>query len=188
MHLAPLLIGPAYGTSALGHFNLATRVLETPINLVANVFSTVYFQHFNRKPAQQRFRTFWKAILALSLAFAPPLLVLSLAGDTIFAFVFGEQWTFSGELARWLAPLALFRILFISQSSFFAIHRRLGLDLAIAVALIVAQVTGFALGFFTHESILDSIFYSSLFLVIVYASALFLIQRILGKSPPPVNS
>jgi O-antigen/teichoic acid export membrane protein len=119
------------------------------VNLISN---TIFLTHYNKaselKKNGESYRPLMlstaKALMAFSgigaiiiVAFAP----------SLFAFVFGEEWRASGEMARWLAPLFVLNFS-ISPFSFTAIlenvqNKALGLNIIDVILKMSALYVGY---------------------------------------------
>jgi O-antigen/teichoic acid export membrane protein len=74
-------------------------------------------------------------------------LIIIAFAPALFAFVFGEEWRASGEMARWLAPLFILNFS-VSPFSFTAIlenvqNKALGLNIIDVVLKLSALYVGF---------------------------------------------
>ena len=111
--LPVLLVAAWFGAQATGQFSLAWRVLALPSLVLAAAAGSVFYQRFARlmdgpAPDAGAARTLmlrtWSAFLVLG---AVPALGLALAGQSIFAAVFGEAWREAGALASAMTWLLL---------------------------------------------------------------------------------
>src|SRR5690606_35706271 len=99
----------------------AQRILRTPLSMVSNSVSQVYYGEAPRLAlADPRglLALFNKTARRLLATAALPLLVVAVLGPWLFATVFGEQWTTAGVFGRLLVPYLLFQFAFapISQT------------------------------------------------------------------------
>jgi O-antigen/teichoic acid export membrane protein len=105
----PMMLAVAwFSASVAGPFSLTWRVLAVPVLMVASAAGTVFYERFARLAAQDRvaarallLRT-WRTFALIGLL---PTLALLLAGEPLFAFVFGADWRSAGWLAAVLAPM-----------------------------------------------------------------------------------
>jgi O-antigen/teichoic acid export membrane protein len=105
----PMLLAVAWFSAAVaGPFSLAWRVLAVPVLMVAGAAGTVFYERFARLAAQDPaaarmllLRT-WRVFALIGLL---PTLGLLLAGEPLFAWVFGAEWRSAGLLAAVLAPM-----------------------------------------------------------------------------------
>ena len=177
--IVALLFARFFTREQLGQYNLASRILEAPITLVANTFSTVYYQTISQRGASEQRRLFFHTLKFMSLLFSVPILALALAGPLLFSWIFGANWAIAGSLAQILGILTLFRLFFVSQSSLLLVQRKLNTDLWISVLLFASQVGGFALGYATFGTIYSCIFLISALGATVYIFGLYKIFTVL---------
>lgn len=95
-----------FGTTALGFYAFASRIIKTPLSIVAGSVTQVFYQKSSEKYASGLTvrPLVMKMVRNLSLGFAPIFAVLLFFGPPIFAFVFGDNWRIAGEFAQILAP------------------------------------------------------------------------------------
>ena len=100
------LIFAFFSSVVTGLYSFAYRILMAPMNFIGSSMAQVFYQkasetHRNGGDLRPLIR---KTMLASALIISPVLLLLLLAGPSLFAFVFGEEWRDAGAYARWLAP------------------------------------------------------------------------------------
>ena len=145
------MLNVCFGDSATGLYFMCWKIIQAPVNLISN---TIFLTHYNKaselKKNGESYRPLMlstaKALMAFSgigaiiiVAFAP----------SLFAFVFGEEWRASGEMARWLAPLFVLNFS-ISPFSFTAIlenvqNKALGLNIVDVILKMTALYVGYLL-------------------------------------------
>lgn len=113
-----ILIGLWYGSSEAGQFSLAWRVLVLPCSVIGVAIGQVFYQRFSFvwPDAQAAWSLLVRAWLALALIGILPMILILAAGEGIFSFIFGSNWTESGKMASILAPM-LFASLLHSPTS-----------------------------------------------------------------------
>jgi O-antigen/teichoic acid export membrane protein len=108
-----LLVSAWFGAQSAGQFSLAWRVLALPALMLATAAGSVFYQRFARTlddPVQDidsARRMMVRTWLAFMLLGALPAAVIMLAGEPLFALVFGDRWREAGVLAAAMAPLLL---------------------------------------------------------------------------------
>ena len=123
----PVFMLNAYaGPSVVGVYNLATRMLGLPIQLVGGAISTVFQQkatHDYNSAGTCR-PIFIKTFKSLSLIAIVPTLIIVFFGPDLFAMVFGEKWRESGEYARILMVMFSGRLIVSPLSYLFFIMNK----------------------------------------------------------------
>lgn len=102
--LALVLLAAWTGDAAAGYWALALRYLKAPATLIGGALSQSLYPHLLQTRTAEQARALVRKTMLLLAALAVPLAaVLWLAGPTLFAWAFGEQWAQTGVLARALA-------------------------------------------------------------------------------------
>jgi O-antigen/teichoic acid export membrane protein len=113
--------------STLGQYGMAARVLSAPVALVGVAVGQWYLQYSARElsaPAERLdlLTSTWRKLAWVGLI---PFAVFTVAGDGIFAGVFGEPWRQAGEFAMILAPILYMKFVSTPTSG---IYYQLGLQ------------------------------------------------------------
>ncbi len=93
-------------TSLFGSYDLSFKMLKIPLLLIGTAIGQVMFQKASEKFAnnEEIFPLVSKTVVVLFLVSVIPFSVVYIWGAPIFAFVFGEEWFFAGEIASVIAP------------------------------------------------------------------------------------
>lgn len=150
---APILIfATAYTGDEVGFLGLTQRTLAIPVALIGASLMQVYVgqlsQHLREgKASDALFLRLTKVLAVIGVGGA---CVLVLAGEPLFAFVFGERWATAGEYARILAPAIALQLVAVplSQTLILTGHTRLQVmwDIGRLVAVCGATVAAIAAG------------------------------------------
>lgn len=104
------LIGPAWA----GFYSLTDRVLRVPMRAVGNAVAKTFYSEFSSlirngrlEDARMLFLKTSGVLLGLS---AIPAIVLIVAGEQLFSFVFGSEWAMSGRIASILGLVMAFQL------------------------------------------------------------------------------
>ncbi len=90
----------------LGSYSFAFRVLKAPVGLIGNAIYQVFYQKAtealkNGQQIQPMVRRIYRNLFLIGF---PVFFLLFLFARPVFAFVFGEEWKISGEIAQILMP------------------------------------------------------------------------------------
>jgi len=110
------ILASYFGSEVVGLYAIAQKVLFTPMSMISNSVSQVFFQASARayeKGQQYLAKLTWDVFKYLLLLIIVPVLVLLFFAPPIFSFVFGKEWLVSGEFVQWMAPWLL--VMFISS-------------------------------------------------------------------------
>jgi len=167
------LIGMRHGALAAGLYALTQRVLSAPVSLIAasilEVFKRESVREFQEHGNCARaYRHTFKALMLLG---AGPALILLLFAPYLFAWVFGDNWRASGELAQLMAPLFLLNFVASPLSYVFFVAGRQKADLLWQVTLFAVTLGAFlAPGSIAQNVLWYVIGYSCLYLVYLHMS------------------
>ena len=100
------IISGFFGALATGLYGLTMRILQAPLSMIGNSFSIVFYKEVSEKISKKQkvSKLLITTIRTLSLISFPLFAVLMIAGPTLFAFVFGEEWRDAGQYARIMSP------------------------------------------------------------------------------------
>jgi O-antigen/teichoic acid export membrane protein len=104
-----LILSHLQGTTLVGQFVLAQRVLQQPINFLGQSLQQTYIRHLADLTHQNKdiFRPMLRASAFLLVPSAMLIIILFLFGHGLFSFAFGTNWAMAGTYAGWMAfPMA----------------------------------------------------------------------------------
>lgn len=100
-----LILAFFFDTSVVGFFSLSMSVLAAPAMLIGRSFGSVFYprivEAIHRKQNAKLLLS--KVMLLIVTTSVIPFLLIFLCGSSIFSFVFGEEWSASGDLASILS-------------------------------------------------------------------------------------
>jgi O-antigen/teichoic acid export membrane protein len=141
-----LMLSAFFGTSTVGLYAMAVRVLLLPADFLTASLRQVFFQRAAEAEAHgmDAFHLFRRASLILAGVVLLPVLVVFLVAPWLFGAVLGSQWREAGEYARWLVLWVAFLVVNVPASAMLQVKKRQKLLLYNAVGLIVARVLAVA--------------------------------------------
>ncbi|NYT64537.1 oligosaccharide flippase family protein [Alcaligenaceae bacterium] len=101
-----LILTKFYSSGITGIFSLTFRVLNMPTSIISSAITQVLFQkvvELSHTEPQKLKPFIIKMFLLLFIVYLPVVPILLIWGDTLFAFVFGEEWRQAGIYAGYLA-------------------------------------------------------------------------------------
>lgn len=109
MQLPVIMISTWFSESMAGQFSMAWRLMMLPMALIGAAVGQVFMQRFaglggNPQAARSLLRKTWMLLFFLG---APPLALVFLLGEPLFAALLGESWRDAGGLAVIMAPMIL---------------------------------------------------------------------------------
>ncbi len=168
------MLSKYFATESTGQFSLTFRVMNVPLSLVGVSVSQVLFQKvvelYNRDSPELRVFAI-KIFILLLLPMVPMILIFWFWGEEIFAFIFGSQWAFAGEIASVLCIAAAVRFAVSPLSMILAMDHNLKLGtlwqflylVTLTVTLLWAKqfdLMDFVSIFVAHEVVLYLIYFA----------------------------
>lgn len=94
------------GVAAAGYYAMMVRLVKAPASLIGGALSEVLLSTLaaDWRAGQSLRPRLGRSVWALAGLALPGMVLLMIAGPALFAWVLGEPWRVSGELARWFAP------------------------------------------------------------------------------------
>lgn len=156
--LPVILIGIYYGPVILGFYALILKVLNLPLTMIGRSVSQVFFQAANEMENnnEKTISLVKSTSLKLLLLILVPMSILMIFGEELFGFVFGHEWMQAGSIAKYFALFYISRFVFYSQSTLFAVKRRLGIELVQNAVLLITQIGSIVIGHIYFTDYVDT--------------------------------
>jgi O-antigen/teichoic acid export membrane protein len=141
-----LAIAHFFQADIVAAYFMASRICNAPISLMNASLGQYNFRHFQDLHFQGKFTTkaitnYWKKWTTIGLLFYGPILFF---GATIFSFVLGEKWYFSGQLAAVLAISSFFIFVTSPTSCGFVVIQQQKKDLFLTILAVFLGLLAFA--------------------------------------------
>jgi O-antigen/teichoic acid export membrane protein len=172
-----------FGIAAVGFFAFTSRIIKTPVSMVAGSVTQVFFQDTSEKyanglPIQSMVV---KMVRNLALWSAPAFAVLMLFGPWLFALVFGEDWRQAGKYAQIMAPWMYINFVVVPISQIpVVVHQQLS-NFLISLFGHILVIGAVIYGGYTGESIESTLTFISASQTIFLIVVIFWIIKISGK-------
>ncbi len=108
-----IIISNFFGAAALGAYSFAMSILTKPLQLIVQPVGQVFYEQaagLNRQNKSLQPLAI-KVLALLFIVFLPLLGIITVWGDQLFIFVFGNNWAEAGRFAQILIVWMLFRFL-----------------------------------------------------------------------------
>ena len=139
----PLLIAYFYSVKLAGVYFFANNLIRTPISLLTNATAQVFKSEavqFVHSDQIENLKALIRKVQKMAfLLIFPVVLILSLFGNSIFSFLFGNQWGASGDLIKYFGFVLLFGINFSIISALIDILRLQKFALFFNTSLLFSQ-------------------------------------------------
>jgi len=176
MQLPVILITAWFGSGMAGQFSIAWKVLAMPSALVGVAVGQVFFQQFSKY--WQENRTAAKKLLIktwhiLALAGFLPMLAFLFWGESIFVFVFGNEWAESGKIASVIVLMLYVKFVSSPTSSSYITLGLQSYSLIFGLSVLLYRPICFFIGY-----VYDSIYVGLIILVIIEIAQISIYQMI----------
>ena len=142
------LIGKFLGSSALGIYNLAYKIMLYPLYNVSSVMIRVLFPAFSQiKHDNTRFKnSYLKAISFIALVTFPVMTGLLVVAEPFVAVIFGEKWQGLEVLLMIIAPIGMVQSIVTTVGSIYTAKGTTRLMFKIGTANAVVTLISFVIG------------------------------------------
>lgn len=180
----PVAIGVIFGAATLGAWSLAQRVVGAPLALIGQAVSQVYYKRAaeTRRAAGDALGLYRRYTVSLALFSMPPFILLAVLAPTLFAWVFGPEWTDAGTYARIMIPWFWARFVTspVSQTPIVLERNRLGLAVQGPLLLIVSVAMGLGAIGWSFPTVLTIL---SVLSAAYYVGLLWFFARLVKQDP-----
>ena len=183
-NLPALMVAGIFGPQVVGWFALSERVIAVPMRVVGRSIAQVYIgraAQLSREDPAALTRLFKKTTLKLLLVGVPPLLLIAIAGPSLFDVIFGNRWEEAGEFTRLLAVGFLLQFIAVPVSQSLNVIERQDLQLAWDILKVSAVVASFAAAVWLGWSSRTTIVVYAISMVVTYGLLLILTSYALTK-------
>lgn len=161
----------SFGATAVGLYAFSTSLLELPINLIGNAVAPVFLQKatetYEREPERlkQLCLELYNKLFYLGLV---PFGIITVFGDWIFKFGFGDRWEQAGLFTSYLGYYYVFKLASYATGPIYAVFRQQRTVLIGTVLLVIFRAASLAIGTYTHDLNLAMLLFGVSSLVITF--------------------
>lgn len=154
-----ILISNFFSDEITGYYSFALRLLTIPSVLIGGAIGQVFYQRLSDLVNQRgEYKSFilqtWRTLLAGSIV---PLIIIIIFAPDLFAFVFGENWRYSGNIASVLSVMYFFMFLTAPVSSIYLIFNQQKLALIFTFNSFIYRPLTVYLGYLYNDFMLGII-------------------------------
>ncbi len=157
---APVYLLKIFFTEAIvGLYSLPRQFLSAPIVLIGNSLGQIYFRDaaFSNNNQEELSKTTASLFRFLFRLGVVPFSTLTVFGDMVIKFVFGDEWEIAGLYTMILSPYLLILLIGSPLSNIFAVKGKQKLSLQISIYLMASRIISFLIGTFIFKSATISI-------------------------------
>lgn len=140
-----LILIEVFTESVFGSFDHAFRTLKLPLVVVGSAMGQAFYQKCSElaNENKQIYPLVRKTVLGLAAISLLPFGVIYFFGEPIYAFVFSEEWRFSGQVAEMLVPWLMINFVASPVSTIPLVINKQKLFFYLGLLNVVIQLFGF---------------------------------------------
>lgn len=178
-----LMLGLFFSPAAVGLYALGFRILQMPMSLVGSAISQVFIQQAARAKSAGALPPLVEGLMdRLGSVALFPLLIIGIAGESLYASIFGQAWAEAGVYAQILSAWAFIWFVSSPMSTLFSVLERQEFGLKLNFFLLVTRVISLSVGGY-FESIRLALLLFSATGILVYGYQIFALVRLADASP-----
>lgn len=174
------LLGNLAGAATVGHYSLASRLVNMPNSLVTTAVRPVFFQQAASKGLKSTEQTVARIQQTLALCIIPFWILFVFHARTIFAVVFGESWRDAATYAAILSLPAVMLLLTSWLDRVFDVAGRQRLAFGLEMAFSLLAVGVLTVSMMVFKKAVLAIVIQSVVLTLYYGSWLSVIFHLAG--------
>lgn len=134
-------------TSLFGSYDLSFKMLKIPLLLIGTSIGQVLYQKTSKNFANNEpiYSLLLKTVVTLLLLSIIPFGAVFIWGESLFVFVFGEEWKLAGQIASAIAPWLMFNFIASAISMIPSVINKLRWFFWIGLATTIIQLLFFGL-------------------------------------------
>lgn len=176
------IIGKFMSANILGQYNLAYRIMLFPLQSMTFVASRSLLPILSKQQDDSKsfYNTYIKTAFFILMISAPLMSGLAVLSDTFVYTVFGNEWSVTGVVLKWLAPTAIIQSILSTTGSVFTAKGRTDILMKLGLLGAILQVGSFLIG--VHY---DIITFAKLYMVaniLNFIIPMYILFRVIGGS------
>lgn len=185
LQLPVIFITVYFGLSEVGIYGLAVVMVSLPITLIGKSIGDVFFAEAAKdaktNPARIK-KVSNKVVLNMIYIGLIPTVILVLFAPSIFAFVFGDEWYYSGIYVRVLASMIFFKFVFTPLTRIFIVFEKQAMVLVLDIIRVLSILLVFIISNYLGFSSVNTIIIYSGVMIIIYIMSYLIALHVLNNS------
>ena len=181
--LPVLLIEGLFGKEILGYYSVSVKVLNIPINLLANALGRIFFQTISdmkRKGEEIGEFAYRNITKAMKVAIVPMIFLVAF-GDVFIIILYGETYEMAGTMLQIVSFQNLFTFLMMSSQGITVTLNKQKYAMISCIVQSLGYIMGLGVGaYIFHDIFIGLILMSILYVLVqvVYFCSLFKVMKI----------
>ena len=136
----------AIGSVFLGNYNLSTRMVKAPLDVIGNstriVFDQTISHHYSK--GLKHIDIFLNNFKRLILIGITPILIILFFGPELFSIIFGKSWLEAGRISQILSPVFFFQFVTSPISGVIIIYEKLRVLFVVQIIAFILLATSYS--------------------------------------------
>lgn len=143
-----IIIGKVLGTTILGAYSLAYRIMLFPLQSMTFVISRTLYPVMSRSQNDNNeiYKLYIKITNLIFFIVCPLMLGLTILREPFVILVFGEKWMLTADILLWLAPTAIIQAILSTTGSVFMAKGKTNILFLLGILGMILQVGAFIIG------------------------------------------
>lgn len=141
--LPVLMLSRYYGSELVGFYTIAVKLIDSPMNIVAQSVSQVYLKAASdafHSGAEALQKTYRNTVRKMALIGILPVLFAAVASPWLVRLILGDAWVTSGYIVQLLLVMKYFQFINLPVSATYAIIDKQEIALYLVLGSIVARI------------------------------------------------
>lgn len=183
--LPTFLINNFFGTTILGYYSITQKILNIPINLLANAIGKVFFSNISKmvqngeKIGEYVFQNLKRATY---ISIVPITLLISLSNIAIY-IIMGYFNDVASQMLQASSIQAIFTFLMASLSGIYIVIKKQNYALKSVIAQMLGYIIGFGLGKFIFNDVVRALYITTIIYSIIQIIYFCFIFKAMNISP-----
>ena len=183
--LPTFLINNFFGTTILGYYSITQKILNIPINLLANAIGKVFFSNISKmvqngeKIGEYVFQNLKRATY---ISIVPITLLISLSNIAIY-IIMGYFNDVASQMLQASSIQAIFTFLMASLSGIYIVIKKQNYALKSVIAQMLGYIIGFGLGKFIFNDVVLALYITTIIYSIIQIVYFCFIFKAMNISP-----
>ncbi|WP_205499623.1 lipopolysaccharide biosynthesis protein [Rufibacter psychrotolerans] len=144
----------SFGVESVGLYSFSINLMDIPLNILGRSIAPVFFQkatelyEVDKLKLQSLTLSIYNKMLYLGLI---PFSIITVFGDVIFKYVFGEAWEVAGLFTSFLGYSYIFKLTTTSISAIFTIYKKQKLEFICNLVGLILRSVSLLIGVYMND-------------------------------------
>ncbi len=175
-----LLLASFFTKTSVGLYFHAFKIMSVPVTIIGRSVGQVFFQKTSEKidkPEELKYAT-QEVFKKMFLMCVVPMAMITVFGDYIFDFVFGDEWRKAGVFAQIISPWLLVNFVTAPLTLLFELLKKQNIFIIFNGLFFVFRLSSLLIGYFIFNDVFYAIALYSVTSFLIYSGMLIYLFRL----------